>query len=300
MDVTVMQSTIDLDYATVKGFSTTYGSREPMHTNGKQPQRQLVQSVERAVMLLEAVAGGDPDGETVADLAGTCGLQRATAWRLLSTLESRGLVHSYGSTHRYQLGPAITRLASSAGTLGFQRYTQEVLDRLSEITGETANLAMERPYGLTYIAEATPPRVLTASWLGQAVPLHATSSGKALLAWLPERDVNDLLEGGLERFTDTTLTEVEELTAELREARQRGYATCRGELENSLYGVSAPVLDDRGHPFAVVSIWGPRSRVTDAHLAEFGALVHDAAQEMSHLTPRSKAEPGPIARKESL
>lgn len=244
--------------------------------------RQLVQSVERAVMLLEAVAAGGPEGETVADLAHRCGLQRATAWRLLATLESRGLVHSHGSTHHYFLGPAITRLASSAGTLGFEAHAHRVLEELSTTTGETASLAMERPSGLTYILEVTPSRVITASWLGHEAPLHATSTGKAFLGFLPSSEARSRLEGTLPSFTPTTITDHAALEAELGQVRSQGYAVCRGELEGNLYGVSAPVLDDRGHPLAVVSIWGPRSRVGDDQIEEFGALARRAARRIAH------------------
>lgn len=242
----------------------------------------LVQSVDRAMLLLEAVAAGGPEGETVADLAQTCGLQRATAWRLLSTLESRGFLHSSGSTHRYRLGPAITRLASSAGVLGFERYARGVLEELSHGTGETASLAMLRPEGLTYIAEVTPPRVLTASWLGQTTELHATSTGKAFLAFLPAEEVDSLLPPDLPGHTDTTITDRAVLDAELAHITEAGYATCRGELESTLYGVSAPVLNDRGYPYAVVSVWGPRSRLPDARLAEFGERARAAAARIAH------------------
>lgn len=242
----------------------------------------LIQSVDRAMMLLEAVAAGHTEGETVAELAEACGLQRATAWRLLATLESRGFLHSSGSTHRYRLGPAITRLASSAGVLGFEHYARQVLEELSELTGETASLAMLRPEGLTYIAEVTPPRVLTASWLGHTTELHATSTGKAFLAFLPAQEAAALLPEKLTAHTDTTITSHSALAKELQQITDTGFAVCRGELESTLYGVSAPVLNDRGQPYAVVSVWGPRSRLPDSRLTEFGALTRTAAARIAH------------------
>lgn len=244
------------------------------------PRRRLVQSVERAIALLEAVADGDPEGETVTDLAATCGLQRATAWRLLATLEAHGLLRSHGEVHRYQLGVSMIRLASSGGLLGVRRHAEEVLRRLSDSTGETADLALPRPAGLTYIAEAAPQRVLTASWLGRTIPLHATSSGKALLAWLEPAEVDGLVGDRLPAYTDTTITTGADLAAELARIRTAGFAVCRGELEPTLNGVSAPILDGRDRPFAVVSIWGPRSRIPETRFPELGALVQAAAAEI--------------------
>ncbi len=246
---------------------------------------QLVQSVERAIALLEAVADGAPQGETLADLAATCGLNRATSWRLLSTLEAHGLVHASGEIHRYQLGMAIARLASSGSMLGVHRTAEAVLRRLSDDSGETANLAVSRPAGLTYVAEAAPPRVLAASWLGRTSPLHATSAGKVFLAWLNPAERDDVLVDPLPSFTQSTIVSREALATELAMVREQGYAVSRGELEPTLYGVSATVLDARGHAFAVVSVWGPRSRLPLERFAELGALVIEAAAEIGGGVP---------------
>jgi DNA-binding IclR family transcriptional regulator len=119
--------------------------------------------------------------------------------------------------------------------------------------------------------------VLTASWLGRTVPLHATSTGKALLAFLPAAQVRRVLTGPLTRYTDTTITDPDALAAELAATRDRGYGVCAGELESSLYGVSAPVLDRNRRPLAVLSIWGPRDRVTPERFGELGEIARRAA-----------------------
>jgi DNA-binding IclR family transcriptional regulator len=240
-----------------------------------------VQSVERAVALLEAVASGSVDGEPVAVLAERCGLNRATAWRLLGTLEAHGLVDRDPATQRYTVGFAVSRLAASAGVAGLVRRAHPVLVRLSERTGETADLAVARALGLTYVDEVAPPSVLAANWLGRQVPLHATSSGKALLAWLPDSEVAALLEHRLTRYTDATVTSLRALRVDLEQTRQRGYGSCVGELEPTLNGVSAPVLDGHGRPMAVLSVWGPRDRVPPERFAELGALTMSAAAEVS-------------------
>lgn len=239
-----------------------------------------MQSVERAVSLLEAVADGPPEGVSLSDLAWGCGLNRATAWRLLSTLEAYGLVQGHGEPHRYRLGLAAVRIASSAALGGAGWGAQAVLRRLSDETGETANLAVSRPAGLTYIAEAVSTSVLAASWLGRTIPLHATSSGKALLAWLPAPEFERLVAEPLARYTEMTITTRSALAVELAAVRTAGYAVCRGELEPTLYGVSAPVLDGQERPFAVVSIWGPKSRVPESRFVELGASVRAAANEI--------------------
>ncbi|MFF3713912.1 IclR family transcriptional regulator [Streptomyces phaeochromogenes] len=248
---------------------------EPGGSSGK------VQSLERAITLLEATADSAPDGETATNLASRCGLNRATAWRLLSTMEQYGLVERDPLTSRYTVGFAVARMASAAGFDGLIRRSHGVLRQVSEQTGETANLAVVQQLGLTYIDEVTPPVVLSAKWLGRQAPLHATSTGKALLAWLPAEEVDVLLAEPLTAYTDTTVADRGRLRAELAETRERGYSVCAGEMERNLYGVSAPVLGIRDRPFAVLSIWGPQDRVPESRFPALGALACGAAEEVA-------------------
>lgn len=258
-------------------------ARDPASDTARAARPGRVQSVERAVALLEAVAAAPAEGAGVAQLAEACGLNRATAWRLLATLEDQGLVDRDPAANRYSMGFGVARLAASAGVGGFVRRAHPVLVRLSERTGETVDLAVVRRLGLTYVDEVSPPSVLGANWLGRHVPLHATSSGKALLAWLPEEEADALLEGPLPRYTETTVTGRRALRAELEETRRRGYGVCVGELEGRLYGVSAPVLDVAHRPVAVVSVWGASDRVTRARFPELGALAVESAAELRRL-----------------
>jgi DNA-binding IclR family transcriptional regulator len=228
-----------------------------------------------------AVAAAQPENATAPALARTCGLNRATAWRLLKTLQARGLVSVDDATGRYAIGLTTMELGNAAGPDALIAAAHPILERTCRRTGETASLAVPGMGGLTYVDEVTPTAVLTASWFGRSVPLHATSTGKALLAFLPADHVQRVLNGPLTRYTDTTITDPGALAAELAATRARGYGECAGELESSLYGVSAPVLDRNGRPLAVLSIWGPRDRVPPARFAELGAEVVAAAADVT-------------------
>jgi len=219
--------------------------------------------VERALALLDAIAAAAPSGDTVAELALACGINRATAWRLLATLEAHGVVNRDPATSRYQVGYTVVRLAAASGVDGLVRRTHHILERVCAQTGEAADLALGRRSRLVYVDEVAPPSVLTVSWFAHPVPLHATSTGKAWLAWLPEEEARAVLGPVLEGFTDATVTDVARLL---------------GELEPALCGVSAPVLrpgEDR--PLAVFSIWGPADRVPPSRFAALGAVAVDAA-----------------------
>jgi DNA-binding IclR family transcriptional regulator len=240
-----------------------------------------VQSVDRSVRLLNCVAAASPRGETVAVLATQCELNRATAWRLLGTLEAHGMVERDPSTNRYHIGFALIRMSAAAGYDGLVRRTRPVLERVSSQTGETADLAVAGLHGVTYVGEVAPPSVLAVSWLAREVPLHATSTGKAFLAWLPSSEALALLETPLRGFTDTTVADPDRLLEELVETRARGYAVCAGELEPTLYGVSAPVLDPAtSRPLAVFSIWGPVNRVPVSRFPALGLVAIQAAADI--------------------
>jgi DNA-binding IclR family transcriptional regulator len=240
------------------------------------PVNGRIQSIDRAVDLLEAVAAAS-EPETAPALADAAGLNRSTAWRILATLEHHGLVERDPDTNRYRLGFAVLRLAAAAGHEPLVRLAHPILRRLADDTGETVNLAIARRLELVYADQVQPRRVMAPNWLGHTVPLHATSTGKAFLAALPEEELEQL--PALDRFTDTTITDPAALRAELAAVRERGFAVSHGELEPALWGVSAAALDATGRPAAVLSVWGVESRVRD-RLDELGRATAGAARAL--------------------
>jgi DNA-binding IclR family transcriptional regulator len=251
----------------------------PEH-NDRHARASRVQSVDRAVVLLQAVAVASGPAATAAALAEACALNRATAWRILSTLESHGMVTYQRGTGRWSVGPAVAEIARSVGVDDLVAAAHPVLARLSGLTGETADLAVLRGRDLTYVDEVRPRAVLSAEWLGRTVPLHATSTGKALLAAVGDGERRRLLPPDLTAHTATTITDPDALATELALTRRRGYATCHGELESHLHGVSAAVLAPAGRVLGVLSIWGPDVRVTADRLPALGALAVGAAAEV--------------------
>lgn len=243
-----------------------------------------IQSVDRAVALLFAVAAA-PAGATVVELAAECGLNRSTAWRLLGTLEDNGLVDRDPGDNRYRLGFHLAWLASAGGHESLVRRTRSALERVGAASGETAALAVASGHEIVYVDEAASRSVLRVNWVSRTAPLHATSAGRAMLAWLPPDDVERVLAGPLERFTDSTITNPAALRRELAATRERGYACCSGELEPSLCGVAAPVLlPGASRPAAVVSIWGAwDSAHRDGRFAELGPVAISGAQEAALL-----------------
>jgi DNA-binding IclR family transcriptional regulator len=242
-----------------------------------------VQSVDRALRLLEEVADRSV-GATVAELALASDLNRATVWRLLGTLAAHGLVDRDPASNRYRIGYGAIRLSAAADHESLRRRGHAVLEDVSARSGETAALAVIGPKGLTYVDEAQPRSVLTVNWLGRDVPLHATSTGKAFLAWLSPSEAAALLDDTLPRFTEHTVTDRGRLMVELAAIHERGWAGCAGELETTLYGVSAPVLANGSRrPLAIFSIWGPADRVPVSRFPDLGAEAVQAAERVATL-----------------
>ena len=241
---------------------------------------ETIQSVDRAASLLKAIADS-PHPPTVVELADACGLNRSTTWRLLTTLDHHGLVERDAVSQRYSVGYAALRLAAAAEHDPIVRRARPVLERLALETGETVNLAVAKRATLVYVDQVDPPTIMAPNWLGRPVPLHATSSGKAFLAFLPEEEREALLPPRLERFTRTTVTSRRRLEQQLEQVRRAGYSLCAGELEESLLGASAPVLGrEPVRPLAIVSVWGPAHRVTRRRLGELGRRTLRAAREI--------------------
>jgi DNA-binding IclR family transcriptional regulator len=243
---------------------------------------RTIQSVDRAAALLKAIADS-AHPPTVNELASACGLNRSTTWRLLATLDAHGLIERDDVSQRYSLGYAFLRIAAGADIDPLVRRARPVLERLARATGEATNLAVAKRFSLVYVDQVDPPQIMAPNWFGRTVPLHATSTGKAYLAFLPPEEQDAALPGRLARYTPTTVTDRRRLDAELEQVRHDGFAVCAGELESSLHGASAPVLSEQGRPMAIVSVWGTEHRLPRERLPEVGSRVLDAADEIKGL-----------------
>ncbi|CCH78501.1 Repressor of aceBA operon [Nostocoides japonicum T1-X7] len=241
-----------------------------------------MQAVERSVELLRAVAASSGSDCSAAALAHRCGLQRTTAWRLLMTLESQGMVMRDQRNGWFSLGPTLLQLRASVGGDSLVEAAQPVLERLSLETGETACLGIVDGDQVHYTAEVIPAVAHEESWLGQRVHLHASSMGKAFLAFIEPQRVESILGAHPPRYSAATITRLDDLHAELDRIRTRGYALYRGELENDdSWGVAAPIFGSLGQPLAVLCLWGPDDRGDQARLQALGRMTRHAARELS-------------------
>ncbi len=249
------------------------------------PQRDktvaAVQSVDRALTVLQIL--GKLGSAGVTEIATELGVHKSTVSRLIAVLESRGFVEQVSDRGKYRLGFLIVRLAgSTSARTDLAKQGQSVCDDLAEVTGETTNVAILDGVRVVNLVEAIgPAEIALRSWVGQTCPVHATSSGKALLAGLPPERVHKLLGKRLDAYTPDTIVEWPALDAELELARCRGWASVREELEVGLNAIAAPVRDGDGQVIAALSVSGPAYRLKPERFEEVAELTMAAAHRIS-------------------
>ena len=221
------------------------------------------QAVIRAVGLLKAFTRERPE-QGLAELSESMGLTKTTTHRLLSALVSEGLVARNPATRAFRLGPAILALGSLALISNSLRAVVEPeLRMLAEKTGEAATLDVPLEGKMLILAEVSSRHLVTvAAELGTRFPMHATSTGKAYLAALPEDQRKALVVSPISRHTQSTITKVRELKRELELIQERGYATAHEELEEGASAVGVVLRNAQGTPLGGISLIGPTSRFT--------------------------------------
>ncbi|MDO9356333.1 MAG: IclR family transcriptional regulator [Solirubrobacteraceae bacterium] len=245
-----------------------------------------IQSVERAARILLAFAAPQ-EQLTVAQLARMLDVHKSTASRLVATLVSFGLL-ARSSDDALCLGPELARLGALASAApSLEDVARPAMEEVTAQTGEGVTLAVVHGGEAMTIAQSDGRFVIGAQgWVGRRSPLHATSDGKALLAF----GAAEAPEGELEALTDLTLTDRSALGAELDATRERGWARSAGEFEPGLHGIAAPVFDAAGLCIAALCLSGPSYRIGEDDLPRLAAVVRRAADRVTAtLTFRSPA-----------
>lgn len=240
-----------------------------------------VQSVERAAQVLDILAR---DGEAgVGSIARELGVHASTASRLIGSLQAYDLIERVDAGGSVRLGVGVLRLAAATRSrLDLTAQAGPVCEALAEELGETVNVAVFRDGAAInlYQAQGT-STVAMHDWVGDRTVLHATSSGKMLMAYLDAAEREQLLSAELERFTDRTVTSADALREELVEARERSWAQAVEEFEHGLNAVAAPVRGPEGTVIAALSAAGPTYRLAPERLAGTAEVLLRAAGEIS-------------------
>jgi DNA-binding IclR family transcriptional regulator len=223
---------------------------------------KLNQSVRKAITLLRATA--EDENANVSSLARAAGLPRATALRMIQTLEQEGFLLRNPGEDRVLLGPELLRLARNTDEqLLLREVSRPIIGDLVAAIRETVTLSVVAPDGgldLVYEVDA-PHQLRPRSWVGQRFALHSSASGKVLLATYDEERLERFLLEPLARFTPSTITTAEALRSELLRIREQRYAFTIDEEEEGLSGVATGIRGQADELLGVVTVSGPTQRL---------------------------------------
>ncbi len=240
-----------------------------------------VQTIERAFALLRALAVG-PAGVT--DLAERVHLPKSTVARLLTALETEGVVQQDEAGGEYRLGGGLADLAgSSAPGRNLVAAARPHLIELMSASGETAGISVPDATDVYYLDHVeTVEDVQVRSWTGENAPMHTVPSGLVLLAHAPVDFVDAYLARPLVASTDRTVVDPDRIRERLAEIRATGYAWVFGEFAEEINSVAAPVRGADGTVASAIHVHGPAYRFPepDQH-DKLGRLVVDAANRLA-------------------
>jgi IclR family acetate operon transcriptional repressor len=242
-----------------------------------------VPALRKGLAVLELLAAEGP--LTLLEIQRRGSLNKTMAFRVIRTLRETGYVDHDLHAHRYSLTLKLLKLGGAVvARLDVVAAGKPILDRLRAEFGETINLGVMDDGQVVYVAmaESSRPGLRMASRVGGHGCLHSTAMGKAILAYLPEAERNQLLTNlPRPRVTPSTLVDLEELHRELERTRERGYAIDNEENEVGARCVGVPILDDTGHPLAALSVSGPAARIADDALGAMANRLWRASREIA-------------------
>jgi IclR family transcriptional regulator, acetate operon repressor len=230
--------------------------------------RHSIQSVDRALYLLETIAeaGGEA---TLTDLATRTGLNISTCHHLLATLIKRGFAAKVQGRRLYALGPRILYLSHACLQVDLPRRALPYLETVNRVTGETVHLAGLHGDSVVTLAvrEARHAVRVDTGKIGKLEAPHATSVGKAIMAWLPEDEIRRIVAHGMKRFTENTITEFPAFIEALRVVRRNGYALDHEEFLPGVICIGAAIRDQAGTVIGAISASTPTMRASEEHIA---------------------------------
>jgi DNA-binding IclR family transcriptional regulator len=259
------------------------------------------QTVQKALNLLEAlVKSGQP--RRLTELARQLGLTKPNVYRLLSTLTILGYVKKDPDTSLYSPTLKLWEMGSMlVRDVDLVSVANPRLRRLCEETGESVQLTVFDAGYVVYVDKvdsAQPLKAMTS--IGSRLPASITSTGKALLAWLPSESL-DLAFQHVKRYTPHTLTRRKDIERDLEETRARGYSINRGEFRVGICGIGVPVRDRTNSVVAAIGVWGAEKNILGVRQEDLARLSMSAARDISQsLGHIEQAESKPRPRSETL
>lgn len=245
--------------------------------------RYLIPSLVRAFDVLDLLSRA-PRGLTQAELSRQTEIPKSTLFRILVSLQKLRCVVESTDGKRYLLGSHLWELGSRyVDRFDVHAASAWHMESLAQESGETVFLGMMEEGRVVYMRRMESPKSVTiVKTLGQRVPAHCTATGVAMLAYLPETEIDAIIEKhGLEAYNASTITTPAQLHRRLDEVRTQGVAVVNGEYNADLLCISAPVFNHAGRPVVSLTVAMLSSQANPEHSRLIAGMVHRAAQNFS-------------------
>lgn len=245
------------------------------------------QSIDRALNVLNTFDDDHPT-RTLTELVDELGLNKTTIFRILAALENAGYIEKTLNSE-YRLGSELIALGGRAARANPLRdAAHPYLKQLTALTGETTTLEVIRDgqngeQFMLVIDEVLGKHLVgITQYIGTRLPIHATSTGKAILAYMPPDVLQNYLRFPRATLTNATITAESDFIMALQGVQTAGYALVGGELEEGLVAVGAPIFDTSGHPTAAISLVGPSVRLSKQLASTYSTVVIQTAKQISY------------------
>lgn len=250
-----------------------------------------MQSLERSIGILRALAAAGRAQLRLSDVARAVHLSKPTTSRILSALCQQGLVELSRETKTFRLGPEAVFLGwSAAQSFELTRLARPVLVKLAETTGDTAFLIVRsgsEAVCADRVSGSYPVKVFTMD-VGSRRPLGVGSGSLALLAALPDEEIEEILKSNAERLAQFKAVRAIRLRREVQQARIRKYAVAEGHVVPEVSGIGVSIRNPQGDPIAAVSVASVSSRFADGRQTALIRLTQAAAREIERALRDSK------------
>jgi DNA-binding IclR family transcriptional regulator len=238
-------------------------------------------TVDRALDILLCFSENEPN-LTLTQISERVGMHKSTVYRLLATLESKRFVQRMDDA-TYRLGLGLVELGFSVLKQNdIHRQALPFMQRLATEYRENVDLGILDGEHILYLhVIESQQRVKIASAPGQRLPAFCTATGKALLAFLPNKQIQTILKADRHKYTDKTTTSIPEIHKQLQLIRERGFAISEQEFEQGINAVAAPILDANQFPVAAMAIVGPAFRLSSERLLELGQPLRETTNALA-------------------
>jgi len=244
--------------------------------------QNTIKSLDRAMEVFEFLS--EAQGKALSVISSEMGQSPATVYRILVTLEGRGLVEFDPVEQVWHIGPqAFVIGARFLRRTSLVERARPIMRKLMEQTGETANLGIQKEGSVLFLSQVETHASIRAFFPpGTLSPMHASGIGKALLAEMDDDRLTRTLEGQrLEAFTQYTITDLAALRDNLAQVRHKGFSEDGEEKNLGMRCIAAPVFDFNGEAVAGISVSGPVSRVSPEDIERLSGFVIEAAQALT-------------------